>query len=124
MGALGFVHGAQRGTGEAIVGDFDIPLIGEVGFDGYVAAVAVTDGVGVGFDVVEQVVGAEPGDDGFAGFEAVHADQVGGFVNVLFDLAPAVVVANGSIGAHDVNDAEIMSLADFPVVGIVGGSDF
>ena len=40
------------------------------------------------------------------------------------DVFPAVLVADGGVGRHDVDGGEVVSPADLPVVGVVGRCDF
>lgn len=125
------VEGALGGAFESVVGNFDIPLIAEVGFDGDMAAVGVADAVGVGLDVFEEgfrriwpdLACFELADDEFAGFFAGFTNEDMGTV-VGGVIIPAMVCGDGGIGSHDVDDGEVVSLAQFPVVGVVGGSDF
>ena len=79
----------------------------------------MSDAVAVGFDVFEEFVFAEPFDDGFACFVSVEAeDEVGAA-----DVGPAVLVADGSVGGHDVDDGQVVASADVVVVGVVGRRD-
>ena len=99
--------------------DGDIPLVRQIRFNRDMAAVAVADLVGIVADLFEEFFLTEPLDDGRAGLEAVHADEVLCFRRRR--IRPAVFVADGAIRGHDVDDGQVMPLADLPVVRVVGG---
>ncbi len=125
--ALVLGHRPQRRAGQPLIRHLQVPLIAQVRLDRHVTAVAMTHAMRVGLDIFEQVVGAEPIDDRLARFVAVHAQQR--FEKLIvagpapFFHRPAVVFADRTIGRHDVDDRQVVALADLVVVRIVGGGD-
>jgi hypothetical protein len=87
----------------------------------------VLDAVAVGLLPFEQAVGLELGDDLLAGVLAREADEEAGVA----DVGPAVLVGDGAIGRHHVDedgvarrfDRGLVAVAEFVVVGIVRGRD-
>src|SRR5205085_8390366 len=69
-----------RGSRQAVVGDFDEPLVAEVGLDDGLGAVGVLDAVAVGFSGFEQAASFELAEDELAGlFAGLVQEDLGAF---------------------------------------------
>ena len=108
--------GPDGGAPEAVVGDRHVPLVRQPRLDRHMAAVGVADRVGVVAHLLEQVVLVEPVDDGGAGIFAGHAHEGAGIVG---GVVPAVVLGDRAVGAHHVDDRQVVAEPDLPVVGVV-----
>ena len=106
-------------AGEAVFGDFAVPLIAQVRLDRHVAAVAVADAVAVGLHVFQQLVRLEPLDHERARLLPRLAEQEAGVA----DVGPPVLVGDGAVGRHHVDHGQVMPTTDLVVVGVVGGGD-
>lgn len=97
--------------GEAF--DVDEPLAFESGFDDSAAFVTVSDGVNDFFFAAEETLFLEVVEDFFATFGGSEAFVVGAGGGEHF-----------AVFADDLDALEVMTLADFKVVEIVGGGNF
>ncbi len=106
----------------------DKPLIGEERLDHRSGAVAVRHHVGVGLDLGEQPCRLQPIHDLFARGETIDAVQLERFVefrgrrHALQERDVAVEVEL-SLHVEHVDHRQVMPLADFEVVEVVGGRD-
>ena len=90
---------------------FDEPLLAGERLDDGLAALAVTDGVGIGFDLVQQPFFFQVRDDLLAAVEAVHAL-----------IGPGVLV-HGGVGVQDIDQGQVVPLGDLEVHRVVGRGD-
>jgi len=120
VGDLRRILCSQGGAAQSIVGRSDVPLVGQPRLDRHVGAVAVADGMGMVLDVLEEVVVSEPVDDGDAGVFTAEAEER---LRVGAGVVPAVLVGDGGVGGHDVDDGQVVAEADLPVVGVVRRGD-
>ena len=112
--------GSKSRAAESVVGYRDVPLVAEPRLDRNMAAIAVSNRVRVVADLGQQLVGVEPFDDGRACIFAAHTHKLAGLVA---DIVPTVLVADGAVGTHDVDDRQLVAKADVPVVLVVCRSD-
>ena len=114
------VHRTQRSAAQAIVSHAHIPLVAQIRFNGHMRSIAVANGMAVRPDLFEQIVGLEPRDNPLARVFTRKPDELLGFAT---NIHPTVTIADRSIGRHDVDRRQTVTLSDVPVVLIVRGRD-
>ena len=107
----------------------DVPLVGQPRLDDGAGAVALRHFQGVVFDLLQQAGGLEGGDDLLARDETVEAGVFGRQAAVDLAVDAAVDVEHLGLGEHlgvlveDVDQRQVVALADFIVVEVVGRGD-
>ncbi len=107
----------------------DVPLVGQPGFDHGAGAVATRDFQCVVVDLLQQAHGLELGDDGLARSEAIHVRVAVGQGSIDLVIRRAVEIEH--LGAsqdrgvlvEDVDQRQLVALADFIVIEVVGRGD-
>ena len=100
----------------------DIPLVRKIRLYGHMTAIAVSDFVRVFANFFEKFFLPEPFYNSLTRLETIHIEQILCFR--LTGILPAVLIANRAIGRHNIDYLKSVSLADFPVVRVVGRCDF
>ena len=101
-GSLGFLY----------AGIAEEPLLGEAWLDGDVGPFGEADVIGVGFFIHEIALFGQLLDARLAGLETIHARE--GFAGQL---------VQGAVGIQDVDERQVVALADLKVEGVVSRSD-
>ncbi|MDT4818223.1 hypothetical protein FQZ97_513140 [compost metagenome] len=120
-------HGGDGRFGQRLGGD--VPLVGEPGLDDGAGAVALGHFQRVVFDLLQQAELLEGGDDLLARLETVEAGELRGQAAVQLVIDAAVEVEHLGLGQHggvlveDVDQRQVVALADFIVVEVVGRGD-
>ena len=120
-------HGGDGVFGQRL--GADVPLVGQPGLDDGAGAVALRYFQRVVVDLLEQAHGLELGDDGLARGEAVHAGVALRQAGVEVRVDAAVEVEHLGLGQHrgvlveDVDQRQVVALAHFVVVEVVGRGD-
>src|SRR5690606_17515426 len=107
----------------------DVPLVGQPRLDDGAGAVALRHFQGVVFDLLQQAGGFEGGNDLLARDEAVEAGVFGRQAAVDLGVDAAIDVEHlrggqhGGVLVEDVDQRQVVALADFIVVEVVGRGD-
>src|SRR5690606_23188570 len=107
----------------------NVPLVGQPGLDDGAGAVALGHFQRVVVDLFQQPHGLEFGDDGLARSETVHAGIAAGQAGIDMGVDAAVDVEHLGLGQHggvlveDVDQRQVVALAHFIVVEVVGWGD-
>ncbi|MDT4793166.1 hypothetical protein FQZ97_256800 [compost metagenome] len=120
-------HGGDGRFGQRLGGD--VPLVGEPGLDDGAGAVALGHFQRVVVDLLEQAGGLEVGDDLAARVEAVEMGIGGRQAAVHLGVDAAIEVEHlgggqyGGVLVEDVDQRQVVALADFIVVEVMGRGD-
>src|SRR5450830_474065 len=121
-------HGGNGRFGQGL--GRHVPLVGQPRLDDGPGAVALRHFQAVVVNADQQAGGVEGGNDLLARFEAVEADVFGRDLAVDAVVQRAVEIEhltgreNGGVLVEDVEQRQVVALADFVVVEIVGRGDF
>ncbi len=125
---LAAFHGGDGLLGQRLGGN--VPLVGQPGLDDGARAITARDLQRVVVDLFQQAHGLELGDDGLARIETVHVGIAVRQAAVDLVVHRAVDVEHLGAGQHagvlveDIDQWQLVALADFVVVEVVSGGDF
>ena len=100
----------------------DIPLVGQIRLDWYMAAITVPNFVYIFPNILQQLLLTEPFDNSFARLKTIHTEQRLRFRFI--GVFPSILVTDRTVRRHHVDYVQPVPLADRPVIRVVGRRDF
>ena len=115
------IHRTQRSAAQAVIGDADVPLFAQVRLNRHVTSITVTNAVPIRLHALKQAVRLEPRNNRCTRVFTREANEGACLRGNVF---PTMTVGDGRIGRHDIDRGNSVTNANFPVIGVMRGSDF